>query len=98
MALRNARMSFSPTIRRARASDGPRTDANGYRCTLHYTPQPDDTCTSVTRAFGLTQAMFVNMNPEVGENCELLETGAQYCVQTVISGNVGRPLVMNGMQ
>jgi hypothetical protein len=38
------------------------------------------------------------MNPEIGEDCTALKVGEYYCVQTVVSGNIGRPLVLNGFQ
>ncbi|KAJ7102907.1 hypothetical protein C8R44DRAFT_859100 [Mycena epipterygia] len=79
-----------------RDNEGPYTDANGYRCTQHYTVRPGDTCSSVTIAFGLSLATLVNMNPEIGEDCTALNVGQQYCVQTVISGNTGRSFVFNG--
>ncbi|KAJ6632404.1 hypothetical protein B0H10DRAFT_2183138 [Mycena sp. CBHHK59/15] len=70
----------SPTV--TRDNEGPGTDANGYRCTQHYTIAPGDTCTSVGIAFGLPPAKFINMNPEIGVDCTNLNVGQQYCVQT----------------
>ncbi|KAJ7827985.1 hypothetical protein B0H13DRAFT_1917316 [Mycena leptocephala] len=70
------------------------------RLPLHATLHrpPGDTCDSVSIAFGLLPATLVNMNPEIGEDCTALKVGEYYCVQTVVSGNIGRPLVLNGFQ
>ncbi|KAJ7773674.1 hypothetical protein DFH07DRAFT_990269 [Mycena maculata] len=81
-----------------RNNEGPRTDADGYRCTQHYTVRPGDTCTSISIAFGLPPATLIHMNPEIGDDCAALGVGKQYCVQTIVSGNPGRSLVLNGLQ
>ncbi|KAJ6632408.1 hypothetical protein B0H10DRAFT_1938033 [Mycena sp. CBHHK59/15] len=54
----------SPTVKRD--SEGPGTDANGYRCTQHYTVASGDACTSIDIAFGLPPAKLINMNAEIG--------------------------------
>ncbi|KAJ6552049.1 hypothetical protein DFH09DRAFT_1086176 [Mycena vulgaris] len=81
-----------------RNSDGPLTDANGYRCTQHYTVLPGDTCTSVSIGFGLSLTMLMNMNTELGEDCRSFSIGQQLCVQTIVSENPGRSFVLNGLQ
>ncbi|KAJ7187040.1 hypothetical protein C8R46DRAFT_1024986 [Mycena filopes] len=80
-----------------RDSEGPGTDANGYRCTQHYTVRPFDTCASVGMAFGLQPAILVQMNTEL-ECDSSLKTGQRLCVQTVVSGNPGRSFVLNGFR
>ncbi|KAJ7140082.1 hypothetical protein C8R43DRAFT_1131820 [Mycena crocata] len=79
-----------------RSTDGPFTDANGYRCTQHYTARPGDTCFSVSAAFGLRPAILINMNPEIGEYCTAFAVGTEYCVQTVMSDNQGHNHLLNG--
>ncbi|KAJ7472058.1 hypothetical protein FB451DRAFT_1251797 [Mycena latifolia] len=92
-----APLAISPdTALMFKRNDGPRTDANGYRCTQHYTARPGDTCVSVSIAFGLAPATLVSMNPEIGEDCASFSVGQQYCVQTVVSENPGRSFVLNG--
>ncbi|KAJ7279987.1 hypothetical protein C8J57DRAFT_1501440 [Mycena rebaudengoi] len=78
-------------------SEGRFTDANGYRCTQHYIVRPEDSCDSIGRSFSLPLASLVNMNPELGEECAELHSliGQELCVQTVISGNLGRDFVLN---
>ncbi|KAJ7190415.1 hypothetical protein GGX14DRAFT_483277 [Mycena pura] len=76
---------------------GPRL-TDPHRCTQHYTARTGDTCQSVSIAFGLAPALFVNMNSKLGDNCDAFAAGDRYCVQTVSSVNPGRSLVLNGVQ
>ncbi|KAJ7276806.1 hypothetical protein C8J57DRAFT_1504642 [Mycena rebaudengoi] len=78
-------------------SEGRFTDANGYRCTQHYTVRLKDSCDSIGRTFSLPLASLVNMNPELSAECTDLHSliGQELCVQTVISINLGRDFVLN---
>ncbi|KAJ7640293.1 hypothetical protein DFH06DRAFT_1215680 [Mycena polygramma] len=80
--------------------DGPLTDADGYRCTQSYTVGPGDTCETIAMAFGLRPETFIHMNRdrEIGEDCSTLKIGTQLCVQTVMTENPARVLVLNGAQ